>query len=214
MECNINPDRTVQEDWYPHKIPSNVCWGNGFYLETSYSFKRFQSKCEPALVFGEHVSCYAGCSFAIGEKGFCSIGNFTMMNGALLMVEERIEIGDHCLIAWNVGIADCDFHPLDPTLRIVDSMALAPFLPNRPKRPALPSKSVKIGNNVWIGMNAIILKGVTIGNNSIIGAGAVVVSDIPGNVMVAGNPARIIKTLDMSIDRSSQFQLVVTHDQL
>lgn len=123
------------------------------------------------------------------------------------MAEEKIEIGSYCLIAWNVGIADCDFHPLDPALRMIDAMALAPFLPNRPKRPALIAKPVKIGNNVWIGMNSTILKGVTIGDNSIIGAGAVIISDVPDNVVMAGNPAKIIKTLCPSDDRTAQFHL-------
>ena len=54
---------------------------------------------------------------------------------------------------------------------------------------------MKIGNNVWIGMNAIVLKGVTIGENSIIAAGAVVTKDVPPNTVVAGNPARFAKRL-------------------
>lgn len=195
---NTNPDRSVIDDWYPHKIPENVRWREGFYLETSYSFKRFKSIRQPGLVFGKHVSCYAGCSFAIGENGFCSIGDLTMMNGALIMCEEEITIGKSCLIAWNVGIADSDFHPIDPARRMQDAMALAPFLPNRPERPKLPTRPVRIGNNVWIGMNAIVLKGVTIGDNSIIGAGSVVTCDIPENVIVAGNPGRVVKELELS----------------
>lgn len=55
---------------------------------------------------------------------------------------------------------------------------------------------VNIGNNVFIGMNAIILKGVNIGDNVIIGAGAVVGKDVPSDVVVAGNPAKVICTLD------------------
>lgn len=53
---------------------------------------------------------------------------------------------------------------------------------------------VKIGRNVFVGVGAIILRNVTIGDNSIIGAGAVVVRDVPPNVIMAGNPARVIKT--------------------
>jgi serine acetyltransferase len=55
---------------------------------------------------------------------------------------------------------------------------------------------VVLGENVWIGDSAIVCKGVTIGENSVVGAGAVVASDFPANVIVAGNPARIIKELD------------------
>ena len=55
---------------------------------------------------------------------------------------------------------------------------------------------VKIGNNVFVGMNTMILKGVTIGNNVIIGAGSLVNKDIPDNCVVAGNPARVVMSLE------------------
>jgi acetyltransferase-like isoleucine patch superfamily enzyme len=55
---------------------------------------------------------------------------------------------------------------------------------------------VTIADNVWIGMNATILKGVTIGENSVVAAGAVVTKSVPANVVVAGNPAVVIKKFD------------------
>ena len=55
---------------------------------------------------------------------------------------------------------------------------------------------IKVGSNVWFGGNVTVLSGVTIGDNSIIGAGSVVTKDVPSNVIVAGNPAKIIKTLN------------------
>lgn len=58
------------------------------------------------------------------------------------------------------------------------------------------TKPISVGNNVFVGLNAIIMPGVKIGNNVVIGAHAVVTKDVPDNVVVAGNPARIIKTLD------------------
>jgi maltose O-acetyltransferase len=57
-------------------------------------------------------------------------------------------------------------------------------------------KEIVIGENVWIGLNSIILKGTTIGNNSIIAAGSVVKGNIPENVIVQGNPARVIKEIE------------------
>ena len=125
-------------------------------------------------MIGKHVSCYAGCSFAIGVNGQCTIGDFTLLNGALIMAEEKIEIGSHCLVSWNVGIADSDFHPLEPAQRLIDAQALAPYFKDRPARPKLKTAPVKICDNVWIGMNAVILKGVTIGENSVVAAGSVV----------------------------------------
>ena len=192
---NVNRQRRVKGDWWREPIPRNVHFGTGFYCETAQIFRHLKSRRKDAVVIGDHVSCYAGCSFAIGEKGSCSIGDFTLVNGALIMAEERIEIGSHCLISWNVGLADSDFHPLDAAQRWIDARALAPFFEGRPPRPALLTKPVIIGDNVWIGMNAVILKGVKIGDNSVVAAGAVVTKSVPPNVVVAGNPGIVVRKL-------------------
>ncbi len=192
---NINADRRIEGDWHTIPIPPNVHWGDGCYIESAQMFRFIKTKADRAVVMGEHVSCYAGCSFSIGPKGSCSIGDFTLLNGAIIMAEERIEIGRYCLISWNVGIADSDFHPLDAASRRIDAMALAPFLPNRPPRPEIKTKPVIIEDDVWIGMGAVILKGVRIGQGSVVAAGAVVTRDVPPNTVVAGNPAVPVKEL-------------------
>lgn len=192
---NINADRKIEGDWHPIAIPPNVFWGDGVYVETAQIFRFNRSKQERAIELGNHVSCYAGCSFSIGPKGSCKVGDFTLLNGAIIMAEERIEIGSYCLISWNVGIADSDFHPLDAAARRVDAMALAPFYPDRPARPEIKTKPVIIEDDVWIGMGAVILKGVRIGKGSVVAAGAVVTKDVPPNTVVAGNPAQIVKQL-------------------
>jgi acetyltransferase-like isoleucine patch superfamily enzyme len=192
---NIKQDRHVEGDWWPHPIPGNVEFGEGFYCETAQIFRHLRNKKSGAVVFGNHVSCYAGCSFSIGENGQCTVGDFTLLNGALIMAEEKIEIGSHCLISWNIGIADSDFHPLEPAQRLIDAQALAPYFKDRPPRPKLKIAPVKIGDNVWVGMNAVILKGVTIGENSVVAAGSVVTKSVPPNTVVAGNPAVIVRQL-------------------
>jgi acetyltransferase-like isoleucine patch superfamily enzyme len=190
---NVKPDRRIEHDWWTEPIPSNVEFGEGFYCESAQMFRFLRSKKPRAIIFGKHASCYAGCSFSVGDKGRVTVGDFTLLNGALVMCEDRIEIGSHCLISWNVGIADSDFHPLDPAQRLIDAHALAPFLKDRPPRPKLKTAPVIISDNVWIGMNAIILKGVTIGENSVVAAGSVVTKSVPANTVVAGNPAVAIK---------------------
>ena len=192
---NVKADRHVEGDWYPEPIPTNVEFGEGFYCETSSIFRRLRSKQPGAVVLGNHVSCYVGCSFAVGESGKCTVGDFTLLNGALIMAEELIEIGSHCLVSWNVGIADSDFHPLEPAQRLIDAQALAPYFKDRPPRPKLATAPVKICDNGWIGMHSIILKGVTIGENSVVAAGAVVTKSVPPNSIVAGNPAVVVKKL-------------------
>jgi acetyltransferase-like isoleucine patch superfamily enzyme len=87
------------------------------------------------------------------------------------------------MIARDVVIVDSDFHvpwPADQRWTSDSSDSDA---------------EVIIGDNVWIGMNVVVLKGVTIGENALIAAGSVVVSDIPANSMAAGNPARVVRTL-------------------
>jgi acetyltransferase-like isoleucine patch superfamily enzyme len=190
---NVKSDRHVEHDWYPDPIPPNVEFGEGFYCESAQVFKKLVSKKPGTVIFGKHVSVYAGCSFAVGQNGKCTVGDFTLLNGALVMAEERIDIGSHCLISWNVGIADSDFHPLEPAQRLIDAQALAPFFKDRPPRPKLRTAPVKIGDNVWIGMGAVILKGVTVGDNSVVAAGAIVTKSVLANRIVAGNPAEVVK---------------------
>lgn len=186
--------RRVENDWYDGEVPSNVVFGDGFWLETAQVFRFCKSTQNPAVKFGSFCSVYSGCSFAVKGQGQCTVGDYTLLNGALVMCESEIRIGSYCLISWNVGIADSDFHPLDPVARKKDCLTLNPFTAKEP-RPPIPTKPVRIGDNVWIGMGAIILKGVTIGENSVVGAGAVVSRDVPPDVVVAGNPARVVKKL-------------------
>ena len=116
-------------------------------------------------------------SIRLEENAEISIGNNTYISAnCLLRAAKKISIGHNCAISWNVTIVDSDFHEY-----LVDDI----FQNN--------TKEVKIGNNVWIGNNVIILKGVTIGDYAIVGAGSVVTKDIAPYTAVAGNPAKKIK---------------------
>lgn len=193
MPTNV-VNRRVEGDWYNGEVPPNVEFGDGFWLESAQVFRYCKSTRSPAVRFGQYCSVYCGCSFAVKGRGRCTVGDYTLLNGALVMCEEEITIGRYGLISWNVSIADSDFHPLDPALRKEDCLLLNPYTATKP-RPPIPTQPVRIGDNVWIGMGAIILKGVTVGDNSVVGAGAVVAQEVPANVVVAGNPARVVKQL-------------------
>ncbi len=104
-----------------------------------------------------------------------SIGDNCGFSGTVIGAHTGIRIGDDVKCGANTLITDSNWHPEDP-------------------RSGKPSK-VSIGNNVWLGVNAVVLKGVTIGDNSIIGANAVVSRDIPANVVAAGNPCKVIKSI-------------------
>ena len=111
--------------------------------------------------------------------------------------------GRHIRIGKNVFINHaCTFLDLGG-ITIEDDVLIGPkvsiITENHPTNPdqrkMLDLKSVHIKRNVWIGANATILPGVTIGENSIVAAGAVVTKDVPDNVVVAGVPAKIVKTI-------------------
>ncbi len=108
------------------------------------------------------------------------IGDDFGMTGGSIVAEERITIGNRVAVGANTIIADTDFHPLDPAER-----RLAPL--NGATAP------IVIEDDVFIGMQCLILKGVTLGRGCVIGAGSVVTRDVPAGMIAAGNPARVIR---------------------
>jgi acetyltransferase-like isoleucine patch superfamily enzyme len=96
----------------------------------------------------------------------------------------EINIGDRVLISHSVAIHDSDSHPTDPQLRFAQTRQI--LTKGHPREnPGVKTKPVRIGNDVWIGMGAIIMKGVTIGDRAIIGARAVVKTDVPADGFVS-----------------------------
>jgi maltose O-acetyltransferase len=113
--------------------------------------------------------CDYGCNIYVGNKFYM---NF---NCVILDVAEVI-IGDNCMIAPMVGIYTAT-HPVDPDQRNCGLEY---------------AKPVTIGHNCWIGANAVINPGVTLGDNVVVASGAVVTKRFGNNVVIGGNPARII----------------------
>jgi len=110
-------------------------------------------------------------SLVLGERVFIN-------TGATIVATCNIELGDDCLIGDMVAIFDTDHHPIEPS---------------RPTRFA----PVRLGANVWVGRSATILPGVTIGDHAVVAAGSIVTDDVPARTLVAGAPARPIRTLDV-----------------
>lgn len=122
------------------------------------------------------------CRIEIRDSAQLIIGDCVGMSDATITCHERIEIGNNVLIGVGTQIRDTDNHSLNP------KDWRTPYdWKNKKNAP------IKIGNNVFIGTNSIILKGVTIGDKSIIGAGSVVSKNIPANEIWAGNPAVFLK---------------------
>ena len=128
--------------------------------------------CGERFQFNQPFRCDYGDNIFIGENFFANF-NLTILD------EAEVRIGDNVFIGPNVSIYTA-CHPLDTESR---------------NKLLEWSEPVTIGDNVWIGGSATILPGVTIGDNVVVGAGAVVTKDVPANVVVGGNPAKIIKKI-------------------
>lgn len=113
--------------------------------------------------------------------GQISIGANTGISGSTIYAMDRITIGRDVLIGGNCKIIDNDFHPLRAELR------------NPQKVEDIKKRPIVIGDGCFIGANSIILKGTTLGKNCVVGAGSVVCGSFPDNVIIAGNPAKIVK---------------------
>jgi len=118
-----------------------------------------------------HLSRYRMLGVKIGKNTMISLG------AKIDVHRGKVVLGDNCLITSGVKILSHD-----GASRMIDINDIG-------------NGEVIIGNNVFIGVNAIILKNVHIGNNSVIGSGAVVSKDVPVCSLVVGNPGRVIKTL-------------------
>jgi len=179
----------ITGQWPYEQLPANVRVGQHCYFERRDSFGRFRSERSPGLIVGDRVRVYTWTTFNIEPTGFLQVGDDSILVGGIFMCAEQITVGRRTIISYNVTIADSDFHPIDAELRKQDAIANAPE-GDRSKRPELVTKPVSIGDDVWIGIGAIILKGVRIGCGARIGPGSVVTSDVPNGVTVWGNPAR------------------------
>ncbi len=133
--------------------------------------------------FAGHLA--ATPAICIGDGTF--IGHDCSMHAAT-----SITIGKRCLLAGRVAIRDHDGHPVDADARRRNEP---------PPREAI--RPVNIGDDVWIGAGAVILKGVRIGDRAVVGAGAVITSDVAADCIVAGNPARVIRRLPDSCSSTS-----------
>jgi acetyltransferase-like isoleucine patch superfamily enzyme len=121
-------------------------------------------------------------------EGRIEIGDCVLMSpGSRLSASDEITLGNGVMLANGAYVTDSDWHTIyDRTVR---DERVTP---------------VHIGENVWLGDHATVLKGVTIGKNSIVAARAVVTRDVPENVVVAGNPAKVVKELDPDRDLTTR----------
>ena len=171
-------------------LPANASVADSCTFERhGNTFRRYFSERAPGLVIGPRTIVYTWTSFSVERDGMVEIGADCVLVGASFMCSERITLGDRVVIAYNVAIADSDFHPHDRAARRRDSLANAPFAEDD-RRPPIPAAPVVIEDDVRIGIGAMVLKGVRVGAGARIAPGAVVTRSVPPGAVVEGNPAR------------------------
>lgn len=125
------------------------------------------------------------------------IGDHVGISGATIYARSSITIGENTCIGGNVKILDNDFHPIEWEER--NRLMLTSVGPE--ENDLIPTRPIAIGKNCFIGCNSIILKGTVLGDGCVVGAGSVVVGKFPPNTVIAGNPARVIRSLDASEEK-------------
>lgn len=204
----MSPREVLRETWAtPWKARNEIerlllmplamfsAWGAGIEYGAGahfYGLPIWQKHRRSRLVIGSRASFRSSVrSNPLGPAHACllstreaaavlTIGDDFGMTGGAIVCAAHITIGHRVFMGANSVITDTDFHPLDPQ--------------ERQRQPAAGRTApVTIGDDVFIGMQVLILKGVTVGAGAVIGAGSVVTRDVPVGAVVAGNPARIVR---------------------
>ena len=181
----VRATRAIQRSYVQHFLrPQLDALGEGSQFRKPW-YVRLDG---PGIRLGEFVHVVASwgrpielCTFSSSERtGELLVGDHCLLSpGVRISAANRIEIGDDCMVASGAYLSDADWHDLHDRTRA----------PGR-------SAPIVLEKNVWIGDGAIVCKGVRIGENTVVGARAVVVTDLPANVVAAGNPARAVRDLD------------------
>ena len=192
----------------PYWVKKSLDWLNGLYVDY-FCLPHFDAVGKRLKVMNPQYLEVSGPKITLGNDvhimalrdkpvrlavyeglGEIKVGNYCLINpGVRMSSAESITIGDSCMFAMNAYLSDADWHDLQHRI----------FAPGN-------HAGITLSNNVWVGDGALICKGVNIGENSIVGASSVVTKDVPDNVIVAGNPAKVIRSLDAN-DISSRKHL-------
>ncbi len=181
----------VKRRWYERNRRFRRRWRINGHMARAGAFIRhpvegevLEALDEGRLSVGEGTLLEPGCWLTLGPEASISIGEGCFLNReTMLAAVERIEIGDNVMLANHCFVGDGDHRYDDPDLPIT----WQGFTPRGP---------VKIGSNVWFGVNCVVTGGVTIGDRAVIGSNSVVTKNIPAGVIAAGAPAKVIREIE------------------
>ena len=184
------PDRRIAHDWYDGPVPDGVSAHDETHLDSAFCFEQVLGTV--AIARGAHI--YSGSIFDVGPNGRVTVGECAMLNGVYVLCDAQVDIGAFATISWNVVFMDNYRMPVSPAAR---REVLERRVRERAPVPkaVVETRPVRLRDNVWIGFDVCVLPGVTIGEGSVVGARSVVAEDVPDYTVVAGNPARPIRSL-------------------
>lgn len=178
--------------WDRADLPEGIEIGDGCVLARRESFDGFRSARRPGLVLGDGVVVHEWTGFSVHREGRVDVGRDTILAGAAIWCSEAVVIGERAVVSYNVLITDADMHPIDPDLRREDVAALGYYNDAGAERQPAAVRPVTIGDDVRIGIGAIVLKGTRIGAGATVAPGSVVTGEVPAGAHVEGNPGRVM----------------------
>ena len=179
------------------QLSSNSYYGNNFQVEF-----RNRKKGRTYLAVGDQ-SIIDGTFIFERESGYVSIGERVHIGSSTFISISEIRIGNDVTIAWDCVFYDHNSHPVpwderkqDTIIELQDLRQYGDMIRNKNWDHVI-SRPIVIKDKAWIGFGGTILKGVTIGEGAVVAAKSVVVKDIEPYTVVGGNPAQVIKRLDV-----------------
>lgn len=174
--CYVHPEAQVRIEKY---LNFNRQWDSQRMLRNKMVGSLYLAK--GATLEAEAFDVYAGSRINVNAGAKLSLGSGYMNHDCVIDCFDSISIGHHVVISERVVLRDSDNHSIQDMEAISsdESAVTAPII---------------IGDHVWVGMNTIVLKGVTIGEGAVVAAGSVVNKDVPPHCLVAGVPAKVVKT--------------------
>ena len=156
----------------------------GAYIRYPVEGEVLEALDEGRLTVGAHTLFEPGCWITLAPEARIAIGSGCFLNkNTMLAAQERIEIGDHVMFANNCFVGDADHRFDDPETPV-------------PYQGFVAGGPVRIGANVWFGVNCVVTGGVEIGDRAVIGANSVVTGDIPPGTIAAGAPAKVLREIE------------------
>lgn len=174
--CYVHPEALVRIEKY---LNFNRQWDTQRMMRNKMVGSIYLAK--DATLDVDAFDVYAGSRINVNAGAKLSLGSGYMNHDCVIDCFDSISIGHHVVISERVVLRDSDNHSIQDMEAISsdESAVTAPIV---------------IGDHVWVGMNTIVLKGVTIGEGAVVAAGSVVNKDIPPHCLVAGVPAKVVKT--------------------